>query len=212
MLEWIAMVIALSAPYRGPLAEQQVPLPDMNYVGVICPIDPLGRDGERVRRLSARLEERPLAVRTPDVPELGYGLMGYDGQIFVVGFNLLLIDAAQHFESTGVYPPGQDDGSILGYPRALQGGLPNSGENLEWALSALASFGIRDPAYSFADIPDAPRDFRALVADWKAHGDRYDREMVHDLLRRWGLDPRAVRARALGRGGLPSGVDSDPGE
>ncbi len=201
MLEWIAMVIALSMPYKGPLSEHQMALPDMNYVGVICPIDPKGPDELQVRRLSARLQHQPLAVQIPDTPELGYGLMGYEGQIFVARFNLLLVDAAQHFEAIGRFPPGQDDGSILGYPRALQGGLPNSGDTIQWALAAMASFGIHRPDFPFAGMPEAPPGFLGLVDDWKQRGSRYDRAMVDDLLRRWGLDPDDVRARALGAAG-----------
>ncbi len=197
MLEWVAMLIALSMPYRGPLAERQMPMPDMSYVGIICPIDPVGAEGEQIRRLSARLERQPLAVRVPDAPELGYGLWGHEGQIFVARFNLLLIEAARHFEAEGSYPPGLDDGAMQGYPLALQGGLPNSGNTLEWALAALASFGIQNPPYAFEGLADAPPGFPALVADWKVRGSRYDRDMVHDLLRRWGLDPGEVRARAL---------------
>lgn len=201
MLEWVAMLIALSMPYRGPLAERQMPMPDMSYVGIICPIDPLGAEGEQIRRLSARLERQPLAVRVPDAPELGYGLWGHEGQIFVAGFNLMLIDAVRQLEASGRYPPGEDDGTLLSAARVLQGGLPNTGDNLEWALAALASFGIQNPPYAFEGLADAPPGFPALVADWKVRGSRYDRDMVHDLLRRWGLDPGEVRARALSPAG-----------
>lgn len=202
MLEWIAMVIALSMPYAGPLADHQVAMPDLGYVSVVCPIDPIGTDGDKVRALANRFEKAPLAVLLPDSPELGYGLTGYEGQITIVRFNLLLIDAVRQLEASGKYPSGEDDTTVLAAAHVLQGGLPNTGETVEWALGALASFGVHDPAYPFADIPEAPADFPALAADWKRRASRYDRQMVHDLLRRWGvdspekrLDPSAEPAR-----------------
>lgn len=144
--------IRLYAPERDLLAKRSW----------FCPIDPLGPDEERVRRLSARLEKRPLAVRTAGAAELGYGLLGYKGQIFIARFNLFLVDAVVRLETSGEYPPGEDDTTVLAAARVLQGGLPNSGETVEWALAALAGFGVHAPDYPFDDFPEAPADFRAL--------------------------------------------------
>ncbi|MEZ4434919.1 MAG: hypothetical protein R3F65_21140 [bacterium] len=103
-------------------------------------------------------------------------------------FNLLFAEAAREFARTGHYPPGYDDTIMDATARIMKGALPNSGDGIEWALAALRWYGIEHPPYWFADVDDdgTTPDYPSLIADWKAHGSHFDRELVRRLLVRWG--------------------------
>lgn len=188
LIEWMMAVMMLIKPYNGPLADRVIELPDDGLYGVICLIEPTGPDARRIRALARRLEGRPLAVLAPGLRYAGHGLAGGQGVVYVLQFNLLFAEAAREFARTGRYPPGYDDATMEATARIMKGGLPNSGDGIEWALGALRSYGIEHPPYWFADFDDDGTlpDYPSLIADWKVHGDQFDRELVRGLLARWG--------------------------
>ncbi|MCB9543110.1 MAG: hypothetical protein H6703_11760 [Myxococcales bacterium] len=188
LIEWMMAVMMLIKPYTGPLADRVIELPDDGLYGVICLIEPIGPDARRIRALARRLEGRPLAVLAPGLRHAGYGLGGGKGTVFVLRFNTLFADAARAFQRSGQYPEGEDDLTIAGAAAVMQSGHANAGEALEWALAALRWHGIEHPPYWFADVDDdgTTPDYPSLIADWKAHGSHFDRELVRRLLVRWG--------------------------
>ncbi|MCB9543111.1 MAG: hypothetical protein H6703_11765 [Myxococcales bacterium] len=188
LVEWMMAVMMLIKPFTGPLADRVIPLPDDDFHGVICQIEPIGTDAQRIRALARRLEGRPLAVLAPGLRYAGYGLGGSHGIVYVLRFNVLIADAARDFVRTGRYPPAEDGSSVTTAARVLQGSMPNAGEALEWALAVLRWHGIEHPPYWFADVDDdgTTPDYPSLIAYWKGNGRGFDREEVRALLMQWG--------------------------